>query len=151
MRGVQRIAEQHDVLKAPATILHQQKIHPARIVRQQLVPAEIAPENFREVAARLRVGKRVELRCAPCFGVALDDEGTQLSIEFVRVRREDARLRLAKRQRQAVKKLACAVPDIFICPLAQDGLEACGVMTTDFAVDAVRADEQIASLQAFNV
>src|SRR5215218_3553621 len=53
VRSVQSVAEQHDVRAAPALVLHEKKVYPARAVRQKLLALQVLLEDAPEVGARL--------------------------------------------------------------------------------------------------
>ncbi len=103
MRRVQSVAEQHDIFEMPIRVLHQHKVYPFRIVRQQRVPAEIAREHFADIARVSSSGMRRESGLLPRLRVAFDDEGAGCFVELVRMRRENSRSALTKRKRQSVK------------------------------------------------
>ena len=141
---MQRVADEHDVAAAPTPVLHEQEVNPPRVVRHQLVPAEVSREDFAEVAARLLVRPLVQSCARPRLLIALDDEGARRGAELVRVRGEDARVRLAEGECESVEELARAVPDVLVAPRVERRLKCFRVALAHKAPHAVRADEQVA-------
>ena len=144
MSRVQRVAEQDDVFVVPATVLHERKVQPAHeVVRHQRMAAEIVCEEPLEIRAGLLLGHRREPRPRPRRRRTLDDERACRLVELVGVRGEHAVGALAEREREAVKELVRAEPDVFVAANVDGWLESVGKPLADEAVRAVRADEQI--------
>ncbi len=144
MRGVQRVTEEHDAVPVPPRVFHERKIEPPHeIVREERVAVEMFREDALEETAGIAVLHRVQPRGPPRRFAAFDNERAAAAIELVRVRGEEAFRCLDERQREPVKQLRRAEPDVLV-PAVRDGrLEQIGIGAPDEAVCPVRADEQI--------
>ena len=61
MRGVQRVAEQHDAVTVPAAVSHQGKVQPLHeVLRQQRLAVEMVAKYLLEPRARVALAHRVE-------------------------------------------------------------------------------------------
>jgi len=139
----ERVADQDDVLIAPAPVAHHDEIDPDRFVRQQRMAAQVVFEEILAIAAALFVGHRFKAGFDPGGRVALDDERAGVLAVAVRMGDKDAVPVLAKDQRQRVEPLLRPVPDIFIRPHIERRLKVRAVFLPHDAVDAVGADDKV--------
>ena len=98
MRRVQSVSNQHDILEKPSTVLHEQKVDPLRIIREQLLPVEILREDITDIVQCLLAADLFEAGPGPRLWIAFDNERAGCRAEFVRVCREHPSAILAKRQ-----------------------------------------------------
>src|ERR1051325_2535824 len=124
-------------------VLHVDEVDPFGIIREQRVAVKIIQKDLGQQGARLAIRYLLEPGFRPGLFITLDDKSAGRLVELVRVRGEDPHLRLAKGERQAVKELVRAVPDILVAAHAQGRLEGLSVSLPDGGVDAVSADEQV--------
>src|SRR5215475_888664 len=75
MRGMQRVAQQHAVMSAPAIVMHYRKLPPHRVVRDQCVPIQGAGKYTLAEFSCLRVGHLREAGARECGLINLDNEG----------------------------------------------------------------------------
>src|SRR5205085_12119344 len=109
------------------------------------MPTQIITENFCQILARFSIRHLSEPRAFPSLFVTFDDEGAGCLVEFVRVCGEDSCFGFAEGERQTMKQLIRAVPDILIPAHAQLRLEVLAVSPADCRIDAIRSDEQVAA------
>src|SRR6266536_1961655 len=141
MRGVQRVAQQDDVLMAPVPIPHQREIYPAdEIIGQKFVALEIVFKETPQICARFGPAFLIEPRALP-----------SRLVEFVRIRDEMTCFVLAEGQRQPMKQLIRTQPDVFVLPHVNRRLEEILISAAHGAGSAVGADRQIALAIRFYV
>src|SRR5215210_3742856 len=119
------------------------EVDPLGIVREQRVSVQVIEKDLGQVAARLAVRQSLERGPLPGLFVTLDDEGAGRLVELIGVSGKDTRLRLAEGEREPVKELARAVPDVLVAAHAQGGLKEFSIPLPDGRVNAVSADEQV--------
>ena len=93
MRGVQRVAEQHDALAVPARVADQREVQPLdEVLRQQRLAVEVLAKDLLEEA---RTSAASLIASSPAARqvvlAALDDEGARVAVELVGMRGIDAR------------------------------------------------------------
>src|SRR4030095_447679 len=98
------------VSRAPSLIRKQWEVAPDRAVRDQRMAAEIRREDRLAVRARGGIVHRVKAGALPGGGVAFDDERAAVGRVTIVMRNESAVLVLAEGERQALERLARAVP-----------------------------------------
>src|SRR5665213_3384121 len=84
---------------------------------------------------------------SPGFFVAFDDKGARGFIEFVGMRSEHTRAVFAKRQREAMKGMRRAIPDIAIRSRGKIGFEAFLILRAHFAHHAIGAYDKIVGIK----
>src|SRR2546425_13158899 len=98
----------------PVSILHVDEIDPLGIVRQQRMSVQISGKNLDQISARLVVIQLSEVRILPRLFIAFDDKRAGRPVELVGMGGKDASRVFAERQRQAVKELLRAIPDVLV-------------------------------------
>ena len=129
MRGRRGIAEQHDVLVAPALAQHAIEIEPGRSTQMprighQFMAAEIAREDFLAGGDGLVDAHAIEAEPPPGFLRALDDERRGVGVELISVHPDPAVLGLLEDEGEGVVKfLVRAEPDVLAGAHVDVGLE----------------------------
>ena len=149
MRGRGGIAEQHDVLVAPALAQDAVEVEPGRAaqvarVRHQRIAAEIFGEDALAGGDRLVERHAVEAGLAPGFLRALDDERRGVGVELVGVHPDPAVLGLLEDEgERLVEFLVRAEPDVLAGAHVDVGLEHVGMRGARLRVHAVGGDDEI--------
>src|SRR6185369_9060255 len=138
---MQCVAKQYDVVEIPICVPDQQEVYPFRVVREQLMPAQILCECVFQIGACLLVRQPGKAGFGPGLWIAFNDEGAGRCTKFVRVRCKYTGGRFTKRECQAVKQLMRAVPDVFVWACAEIRFELISKGLPDGAVYAVGAHE----------
>src|SRR6185437_16400767 len=127
----------------PARIVHQRKLPPDRIVRDQRMAVEHVGENAFAKTDRLHLAHAREAGAFESRLVHFDQERAALRYVAIMMRVERTVLGLDKSLRQRLETLAGAVPGETIGKMADAGAELLGVRATHQRIDAVGADDQI--------
>src|SRR4030095_5742105 len=122
------------------------------MVGKQWMTVQVLLKHISQIMACLCLVKFIEVRCRPRSWIAFDDERAGSLIELVRVGGENSGIVFAERERQTVKQLIGAVPNISVGPKVKRGLEVIFVPPSDSAVHAISRDEKLGlRSQPFNV
>src|SRR5713226_2020290 len=105
---------------------------------------QISSEHCAHINARFVIRHVGEFGCVPCLVVTLDDECTGRLVELVGMRSEDTCRCLAKCQRQAMKQLVRAVPDVLVRADVKGRLKMIRKGLPYGAVYSVSANKEIA-------
>ena len=108
---------------------------------------EVLGKHPFEEPAGLAASHGLEPRLAPRRLRAFDDEGAGLTVELVGVGGEEPERVRHERQRQAMKELRRAEPDVLIAPLRNLWLKEIDVRSAHQAVGAVGTHQQVGRRQ----
>src|SRR4051812_33294538 len=95
-----------------------------------------APEGL--IGAELAEAQRL-----PGLQRALDDAGAGLAVEAVGMKPDPAGRGFLEGEREGVKHLIGAKPDVLVPPQLEVGLEVVAVKLADLAVGAIASDDQV--------
>ena len=153
MRGVQRIAEQNDVVVVPVFVADHRKTPPVGAIADQLVALEqMRPHVF-------QIGDGFLLAPCPDHGFGLgpgrvgrfDDPGAHILFVLVGAQIPDAEFVGGEVKRERRRRRAGAKPDEMIAPQFDLRLEMLLVALADEAVDAVRSHDQVGVFELLEI
>src|SRR5687768_12993144 len=101
---------------------------------------QIRGKHFAEIRSCFIIRHPIESGGLPRLRITLDNERTRLFVELVRMRRKRPGCIFAKRERQSMKQLIRAVPDVTMRAQIKLRLELFEVVQANSAVHAVRGD-----------
>ncbi len=141
VRGVRRVAEEHDPPVVPDPVRHLREVEPERAVREELAAAEVAREELLAEREALLLVHRVEAGRAPHVLRALDDERAHALVVGVGVDVEEPVLGLLEDEGEGVEDEVGAEPDV----LRALRLDARAELAerADERVRAVGADDEV--------
>src|SRR6476646_1120915 len=143
MCGVQRVAQQHAVAMRPARIVHQRKLPPDRIVRDQRMAVEHVGENAFAKTDRLHLAHAREAGAFESRLVHFDQERAALRFVAIMMRVERTVLGFDKSLRERLETHAVAVPGETIGEMADTGAKLLGMRAAHQRIDAVGADDEV--------
>ena len=148
VRGMSRVADQHDVVVVPPAAQHPPEVEPGRPAQMagivhQLVAAEILGEQRLAERHRLLRRRPIEPVGPPGLFPSFDDDGREILAELVGVDLEPAVLGLFEGKRECGEPLPGAEPDEPALAHVDVRLERRGQAGPDRAVGAIGGNHQI--------
>ncbi|CAB4907363.1 unannotated protein [freshwater metagenome] len=152
VRGVRRVAQQHQVALVPALVADGLEVQPLRVVGEHLVPGQLVGEDLPDPLDGVGVahpGRELlalggaEARALPDVVVHLDDEGRPGVGERVAVDLHRPPLRVLDDELEGLEDQVGAQPDVLVVPTVQRGAERLGVRRPDLGVQPVAGHHQV--------
>ena len=143
VRGVRRVADQHEVPVMPGPVLHRREVAPERAVLEEAVALELLGEQPLGEGDRLILVRLVEARAPPRGLRRLEDERGHRRVVAIGVDPPEAVVALLEDERECRVRERRAEPDELVRPPVHLGPEVLGVTAPDKAVDAVGGQHEV--------